>query len=95
MASGFEHPARQPIGAQILPDILHGVELRSAGGQEYRRDALGDVESAGRMPSGAIHEQDGVSAVSDVARYLVQMQLHGFGRRPATRAPRRFRAPGR
>jgi len=31
------------------------------------------------MPSGAIHEQDGVSAVGDVARYLVQMQLHGFG----------------
>lgn len=31
------------------------------------------------MASGAIHEQDGVSAVRDVARYLVQMQLHGFG----------------
>jgi len=31
------------------------------------------------MPSGPIEDQNGVSAAGDMAGYLVEMKLHGFG----------------
>jgi len=31
------------------------------------------------MPSGAVHEQNSLRALGDVAGYLVEMKLHGFG----------------
>ena len=29
------------------------------------------------MPSGSIEQQNGVCAISDVARYLIEVKLHG------------------
>jgi len=31
------------------------------------------------MPSGAVHEQNGLRALGDMAGYLVETKLHGFG----------------
>jgi hypothetical protein len=31
------------------------------------------------MPSGAVHEQNGLRALGNMAGYLVEMKLHGFG----------------
>jgi hypothetical protein len=41
------------------------------------------------MPSGAIEDQHGVRALGDMARYLVEMQLHraGVGERQRQRCP--------
>jgi len=50
------------------PDVFDRVQLGSARGQEDRRDVLGDIEIAGRVPSGSVEEQDGVGALGDTAR---------------------------
>jgi hypothetical protein len=40
---------------------------------------LGTSSLPGRMPSGAIEQQDGVCAFSDIARDLVEVKLHHVG----------------
>ena len=75
----FEHGVREPVLAQILPDVLDRVQLRGAGRQEDRRDVFGHVELAGRVPSGPVEQQNGVGALGDVARDLVEMKLHHVG----------------
>ena len=40
---------------------------------------FGHAELAGRVPSGAIEQQHGVRALGDVARDLVEVELHRFG----------------
>ena len=37
----------------------------------------GHAERTCRMPSGSIEQQNGVCALGDVARYLVEVKLHG------------------
>ena len=62
--------------AEILPDVLDRVQLRGAGRQEDRRDVVGHVELARRVPSGPVEEQNGVGALGDVARDFVEVELH-------------------
>jgi len=76
---GFEDAVREPIGAQILPDVLDRIQLRGARRQEDRRNVFGDAELSRRMPSGAIKQQDGVRALCHVARDFIEMKLHGGG----------------
>ena len=40
---------------------------------------LRHLEGGGRVPSGAIAEQDRVGPLGDMAAHLVEMELHGFG----------------
>jgi len=93
----FEHGVREPVLAQILPDVLDRVQLGRTGRQENGRDVVRHVELARRMPSGAIEKQHGVNAFSDGERDFVEMKLHhvrvGIGKRQgrvdaARRAPR-------
>ena len=56
--------------------------------QEDRRDFGGHVELARRMPSGAVEQQDGVCAFSDVARDFVEVKLHHVGVRIGQRQSR-------
>ena len=55
------------------------TKLSRARGQEDRRDILGHGELAGRVPSGAIEQQHGVSALGDIAGDLVEVKLHHVG----------------
>ncbi len=76
---GFEDAVREPIGAQILPDVFDRVQLGRTGRQKNRRDVLGGIELSGRMPFGAIKQRDGVRALGDIARDFIVMKLHGGG----------------
>ena len=40
---------------------------------------FGTIEAAGRVPAGAVEQQDGVSALGDGAGDLVEVELHGLG----------------
>ena len=52
-----EDAVGEPVGAHILPDVLHRVQLGRAPGQEDRLYVRGHFELAGRMPSRPVHEQ--------------------------------------
>ena len=59
----LEDGVREPVLAEILPDVLDWVQLRRSGRQENRRDVFGHDELACRLPTGAIEQQDGVRAL--------------------------------
>ena len=59
----LEDGVREPVLAEILPDVLDWVQLRRSGRQEDRRDVFGHDELAFRMPTGAIELQDGMRAL--------------------------------
>ena len=63
----LEDGVREPVLAEILPDVLHWIQLGRARRQENRRDVFRHDELACRMPSGAIEQQDGVRALSYIA----------------------------
>jgi hypothetical protein len=65
--------------AQVLPDVLDGVQLRRSRGQEDKRDVLRGDEVASGVPAGAVEQQNGVSALGDDEGDLVQVELHGLG----------------
>jgi hypothetical protein len=75
---GVEDAVREPVAAQVLPEVLDGVQLGGARWQEDRRDIRGDVEFSRCVPPGSIQEQHGVGALCDVAADLVEMKLHGL-----------------
>ncbi len=75
---GFEDAVGEPVGAEILPDVLDGVEFGSARGQEDRRDVLRHIEVACGVPSGAVEQQNGVGALCDMARDF-EVELHRLG----------------
>lgn len=91
---GFEDAVREPVGAQVLPDVFDRVQLRRPGGQEDRGDVLRDLQLGGGVPSSTIHEQHRMRAPGDVAADLLDMELHGLGvgegqrKRGALAAPR-------
>ena len=67
------------IGAQILPDVLPGVELGGIGRQRDQRDVVGDGEIFGDMVASAIDDKRGVRAGRDLAADLSQVQGHDLG----------------
>jgi hypothetical protein len=64
---------------QELPDVFNWVQLRRAGRQEDRRDVVGHVELARRVPSGPVEDENSVGALGDVAGDFLEMELHGLG----------------
>ena len=74
-----EDAVGEPVGAHILPDVLHRVQLGRARGQEDRLYVRGHFELAGRMPSRPVHEQHSHRSLGDVARDFVKMELHRLG----------------
>jgi len=75
----LEDGVGEPVLAEILPDVLDRVQLGRSRRQEDRRDVFWRVELACRMPSGAIEQQDGVGALSDITGDLVEVKLHHVG----------------
>jgi len=63
-----------------LPDVLCRVEFRRVGRQRQERDVFRDCETlAGLVPSSAVENDDGVSALGDAFADFGEMQGHGFG----------------
>jgi hypothetical protein len=75
----LEDCVREPVLAEILPDVLDWVQLGRLRRQENRGDVLRHDELARPMPSGAIEPQDGVRALGYIAGDLVEVQLHHVG----------------
>lgn len=75
----LEDAVGEPVLAQVLPDVLDRVEFGRAGRQQDDGEVLGDLKLVGLVPSGAVHEDDGVRLGGDVAADLVEVQLHGVG----------------
>ena len=73
----FEDAVREPILAEVLPDVLDRVQLGRARWQQDDGEVLGDLELVGAVPPGAVHQDDAMGLGGDVAADLVEMHLHG------------------
>ena len=76
---GCEDPVGKPVLAHELPDIFDRVQFRAFGRQRDDSDVGRDFELVRRVPSGLIHQHDGMGTRCDRLRYFSQMQRHGFG----------------
>ena len=75
----FEDAVREPILAEVLPDVLDRVQLGGARGQQDDGEVFRNLELAGAVPTGAVHQDDAMGLGSDVAADFVEMHLHGAG----------------
>lgn len=76
---GIEDTVREPVLAHELPDVLDGIQLRRARGQEDRRDVSRHLQLVGRVPSGPVEQEHRVGSALHMAADLVEMLLHGPG----------------
>jgi len=74
-----EDPVGEPIVAHILPDVLDGVEFGRLGRQRDERYVFRHGQLRGDVPSGPIHEQNGMCSGFDGKRDLLEVQRHGLG----------------
>ena len=74
-----EHTVREPVCSEVLPDILHRVQLRRSRWQHDDGKVLRDLEIVGLVPSCSVHQHSRMSPTGDVFADLVEMQLHGVG----------------
>ena len=68
-----EDAVGEPVGAHILPDVLHGVQLGRARGQEDWFYVRRHFELAGRMPPRPVHEQHSYRALGDMTRDFIEV----------------------
>ena len=76
---GFEDAVRKPIVADELPDVFLRVQLGAFGWQRDQGDVGGDLQAAGKMPSGLIEKKDGVPPGRDLGGDLGKMEIHRLG----------------
>jgi len=76
---GCEDAVRKPVLAHKLPDVFDRVQFRAFGWQGDDGDVGRDFKLVRSVPSGLIHQHDGVGTRRDRLRYFSQMQRHGFG----------------
>ena len=57
---GLEDAVGEPIIAHELPDVFDWIELGTFGWQREDADIVGYDECPGHMPTGLIHEHDGM-----------------------------------
>ena len=70
----------EQVCPQELPDILDRVQLGGIGRQRYQGDVLWDDQTAsGLVPSGAVEDENGVSAGCDAAADLGKVKAHQLG----------------
>ena len=74
--SGLTLAVGEPVLAEVLPDILDRVQLWGARRQQDHGDVFRNREGCGRVPSGAVEQQDGMGAPPDRAGDLVEVKLH-------------------
>jgi hypothetical protein len=86
---GLEGAVGQPGLAQVLPDVLHGIEFGRVRRQPDRRDVLGHDEIRRAVPASAVEEKHGLRADRDVAADFLEMEpASPRCRQTATPAPR-------
>ena len=73
----LEDAVREPVLAQVLPDVLDRVEFGRARRQQDDGEVLGKLQLVGLVPPRPVHEDDGVRLGGDVSADLVEMHLHG------------------
>ena len=76
---GFEHAVGEPVVSDELPGILGRVQFGRLGRQEQDGDIGGQIELVRSVPTGLIHQQDGVGIGGDGLGYLGEMQVHRRG----------------
>jgi len=94
---GFEDSVGEPIGADELPEVLDGIELRAPRRQGQERDVVGNQELVGHVPAGLVEQEDGMGAGGDGLGDLDQVQAHALGgaaRQDQAGALALFRADG-
>lgn len=92
--AGCEDAVGEPVVVDELPDVLDRVEFR-AFGQEYgNADVAGDIELAGHVPTGLIHQHNRVGIRRDGERYLGQLQQHAIGIAKGWTSPVPWPCPG-
>ena len=69
-------------GSSSCPNVLDGIEFGRFWRQGQNGDVFGDHQIVGHVPSGLVHDEDGVRIVGDVSRYLDQMLVHGMSVTP-------------
>ena len=70
---------REEALAQVQPHSFDRVQLGRIGGQEDRRQVGRDIEFAGDVPAGAVHEDHGMRVRCHGLAELVEHRLHGGG----------------
>ena len=73
----FEDAVGEPILTEVLPDILDRVQLGRSGWQQDDGEVFRELELAGAVPPGAVHQDNAMGLGGDVAADLVEMHLHG------------------
>jgi len=76
---GCEDPVGKPVVTHELPDVFDRVQLGALWRQRDNGDVGRDFELVRRVPSGLIHQHDGMGTRRNRLRYFSQMQRHGFG----------------
>jgi len=75
---GFEDTVRQPVLAHEVPEVFDWVQLWRFRRQWQDGDVGGYDQIARHMPSGLIHDDDGVGIFGNVAGDFGQMLRHGM-----------------
>ena len=57
---GFEHAIREPVGANVLPDVFDRVQVRALGWQGQQGEIVGDDEGVRAMPARAVEDEHGM-----------------------------------
>ena len=80
----FEDAVREPILAEVLPDVLDRVQLGRARWQQDDGEVLGDLELVGAVPPGAVHQDDAMGLGGQVSRAakLLDEELEAWRNRP-------------
>ena len=76
---GVEYSDGEFVGAQVLPDVFHGVEFRCIGRQLQERDVIRPPWLFCVMPSRSIHDQQGMRVGGHGFGDLCEVQFHRFG----------------
>ena len=59
---GVEDAVREVALAQVLPDILDGIEFGAHRRQGHEPDVFGELQLGGGVPAGAVEDEHGVGA---------------------------------
>jgi transcriptional regulator with XRE-family HTH domain len=77
---GIPNLVAEPVAAEVLPHILHGVQFRRVGRQRQQGEVVGHDQAAALLvPAGAVAQDDGVRAGGDAAADLGEVQARSLG----------------
>lgn len=69
----------EPVGAQVLPDIFHRVQLRAVGREQDGGEVVGDDERRCPVPAGPVEQEDRMRARRDGAGDFREVVVHRGG----------------